>query len=133
MKDKSTSSSTDKKTIPVWSGVNYSFPKFDRGVMNWARVKWNEKLGHSMWENPFADELFDIPETAEEWIHHCEIVHSYNRMADFKTSRLLYYGRTSIKRNGLIANSSYCIAMWNASSPAEPKRWWSHAVQTMQV
>jgi hypothetical protein len=64
MKGKSTSSSTDKKTIPIWDGINYSFPKFDRGVMNWARVKWNEELGRTMWENKFPGELFEIPETA---------------------------------------------------------------------
>jgi hypothetical protein len=91
MKEKSTSSSTDKKSIPIWNGTNHSFPKFDRGVMSWARVKWNEELGRSMWENTFPEELFDIPEEADEWIQHCEMVHSYNRMADFKTSRMLYY------------------------------------------
>jgi hypothetical protein len=60
MKTKSTSSSTKDQSIPVWSGTNYSYPKFDRAIMSWARVKWNGELGRALWENTFPDELFDI-------------------------------------------------------------------------
>jgi len=89
--EKSIGSSTkERKSVHIWNGTNYSFPKFDRYIMNWARVKWNEELGRTMWENKIPDELFDIPETADEWIDHCKMIHSYNRMADFKTSRILW-------------------------------------------
>ena len=91
MKTKQTSSSAkDTKSIPVWNGTNYSFPKFDRGVMTWARVKWNGELGRALWENTFPDELFEIPETAGEWLKHCEMIHRFNKLSDFKTSKLLY-------------------------------------------
>ena len=65
-KTKQNSSSVKEKSIPSWNGTNYSFPKFDRMVMSWARVKWNGELGRALWENTFADELFDILETADE-------------------------------------------------------------------
>jgi len=56
----------ETKRLEPWDGTNYSFPKFDRAIMSWARKEWNEELGRSLWEDRFPEELFDIPETASQ-------------------------------------------------------------------
>ena len=92
MGKKSTSSSTtdkDKETV-LWDGKNFSFAKFDRNMTNWACTKWNDELGVQLWRDLFADELFDIPESATEWLDHCEMVHRFNLTDDYKSSKALY-------------------------------------------
>ena len=81
----------ETKRLEPWDGTNYSFPKFDRAIMSWARKEWNEELGRSLWEDRFPEELFDIPETASQWIAHVEMVHRSNLYhMDFKRSDELY-------------------------------------------
>ena len=70
----------DKKVEELWDGENYSFPKFDREVRNYARTKWGEEIGTLLWENGFPEELFEIPETVDEWINHCWMVHRHSRL-----------------------------------------------------
>ena len=92
MGKKSTSSSTtdkDKETV-LWDGKNFSFAKFDRMMTNWAGTKYNDELGVALWRDLFPDELFDIPETAQEWLDHCEMVHRFNLTDDYKNSKALY-------------------------------------------
>ena len=92
MGKKSTSGSTtekDKETV-LWDGKNYSFAKFDRTMTNWACTKWNDEFGVHLWRDLFPDELFDIPEAAEEWEDHCKMVHRFNLTDDYKNSKVLY-------------------------------------------
>ena len=91
MGKKSTSSSTtEEKEMTRWTGKNYSFSKFDRTVLNWACTKWNDELGAALWKDSFADELFQIPETAQEWLDHCELIHRFNLTDDYKNSKVLH-------------------------------------------
>jgi hypothetical protein len=43
-----------------------------------------------LWKDSFADELFQIPETAQEWFGHCEMVHRFNLADDYKNSKVLH-------------------------------------------
>ena len=78
-----------KKAEELWDGENYSFPKFDREVRNYARTKWGEEIGTLLWENGFPEGLFEVPETVDEWANHCWMVHRHFVLTDFKTSQLL--------------------------------------------
>ena len=42
---------TSKKDEELWDGENYSFPKFDREIRNFARAKWGDEIGTLLWEN----------------------------------------------------------------------------------
>ena len=94
------SSTKAERDLVLWTGKNYSFPKFDRLMASWARAKWNPELGKQLWEDSIHPHVssaggremtvFDLPEGSDPWIEHCEKVHRYNRIADFKNANALY-------------------------------------------
>ena len=95
----SPSTKTEKEMVS-WDGKNYSFPKFDRLVSSWARNKWNPELGKKLWEDTLHPHtstaggrkmtIYDLPETSDPWIEHCEMVHRFNIVNDFKNANALH-------------------------------------------